>query len=449
MEGHFEADPETIPDQLHIFATTNISSILMTHVLSLHSESSLLIVSSIRQSKRIPVHHWLSQPTLRNHIASHSHLTYTAGQPFASTKMSAPLKVAVLDDYQHLSSSIFAKLPESEYTTTVFTNTLLPCNHPSTPQAIKDELASRLAPFDIICTMRERTPFPAELIARLPNLKLLLTTGVRNASLDLDALKARGIQCAGAVGAPKPTPTKGPDSTSQHTIALILAAARNLAQDDVSVKRAGGEGWQTGTAVGLPGKVLGVVGLGRLGLTVAKIMTQAFGMRVVAWSQNMTQEGADGKAEEAGLDVEDESGEKTFKVVSKEELLKSADIVSLHLVLSERSRGIISAKDLALMKPTATFVNTSRGPLVVEEDLLQVLEKGKIRAAALDVFDIEPLPADSKWRTTRWGQDGRSHVLLSPHMGYVEESTMTEWYEIQVENILRWKKGEEMPTRLA
>jgi phosphoglycerate dehydrogenase-like enzyme len=260
--------------------------------------------------------------------------------------------------------------------------------------------------------MRERTPFPRELIARLPNLKLLLTTGNRNLSLDLPAFAERAIPVAGAVDRAH-AGSVGSVSTTEHCVAMILAAARNIAQDDLSVKSGG---WQTAPAVSLKGKVFGTVGLGRLGMAVARIMVVAFGMRVVAWSENLTQERADEKAREAGLAVEGPDGEKTFRVVSKEELFRTADVVSVHLVLSDRSRGGIAARDLEMMKPTAIFVNTSRGPLVVEKDLLDVLEKGKIRAAALDVFELEPLPLDSRWRTTKWGQDGRSRVLLTPHM---------------------------------
>lgn len=285
--------------------------------------------------------------------------------------------------------------------------------------------------------MRERTPFPRDLIARLPNLKLLLTTGNRNLALDLSALRHRGIPVAGAVDKAHPG-SVGSVSTTEHCVAMILAAARNIAQDDREVKSGG---WQTASAVSLHGKTLGVVGLGRLGVAVAKVMHSAFGMRVVAWSPNLTQEGADEKAREAGFPVEDEGG-KTFRVVSKEELFKAADVVSVHIVLSERSRGGIGEKELALMKPSAIFVNTSRGPLVVEEDLLNALDKGRIRAAALDVFELEPLPLDSRWRTTQWGKDGRSQVLLTPHMGYVEQSTLEGWYDQQVENLERWAKGE-------
>lgn len=286
--------------------------------------------------------------------------------------------------------------------------------------------------------MRERTPFPRHLIARLPNLKLLLTTGNRNLALDLASFRHRGIPVAGAVDKAHPG-SVGSVSTTEHCVAMILAAARNIAQDDREVKAGG---WQTASAVSLHGKTLGVVGLGRLGVAVAKIMHAAFGMRVVAWSPNLTQEAADEKAREAGFPVEDGSGGKTFRVVGKEELFGTADVVSLHIVLSERSRGGIGEKELGLMKPSAIFVNTSRGPLVVEEDLLNVLEKGQIRAAALDVFELEPLPLDSRWRTTQWGKDGRSQVLLTPHMGYVEKSTLEGWYDQQVENLERWAKGE-------
>ena len=288
-------------------------------------------------------------------------------------------------------------------------------------------------------TMRERTPFPRELISRLPNLQLLLTTGNRNLGLDLATFKERGIPVAGAVDKANPG-SVGSISTTEHCVTMILSAARNVAQDDHAVKTGG---WQTVPAISLKGKTFGTVGLGRLGAAVARIMSVGFGMKVISWSTNLTQEKADEQAVKAGLPVEDaETGEKTFKAVTKEELFSTADVVSVHLVLSDRSRGAVAKKDLELMKKGAIFVNTSRGPLVVEEDLLEVLEQGKIRAAALDVFNLEPLPLDSKWRTTKWGQDGRSRVLLTPHMGYVEEDTLSGWYDQQVENLERWVKGE-------
>ncbi|KAK3309482.1 D-isomer specific 2-hydroxyacid dehydrogenase [Chaetomium strumarium] len=355
--------------------------------------------------------------------------------------MPAPIKIAVLDDYQGISEPKFKSLDPAKYEVTFFKDTLLPYNHPDTPQEVKDKLAARLEPFTVISTMRERTPFPRELVARLPNLKLLLTTGNRNLALDLAAFRERSIPVAGAVDRAH-AGSVGSVSTTEHCVAMILGAARNLAQDDLSIKTGG---WQTVPAVGLAGKVFGTVGLGRLGMAVAKIMHVAFGMRVVAWSENLTQEKADEKAREAGLGVDaGPGGDKTFKVVSKEELFRTADVVSVHLVLSDRSRGGISRKDLELMKPTSIFVNTSRGPLVVEKDLLDVLEEGRIRIAALDVFDLEPLPLDSRWRTTKWGRDGRSQVLLTPHMGYVEGATLDAWYDMQIENLLRWENGEDL-----
>ncbi|SPJ87030.1 related to formate dehydrogenase [Fusarium torulosum] len=352
----------------------------------------------------------------------------------------APTKVAILDDYQGVADPFFAKLDSAKYEVVSLKDTALPYNHPENSQAGKDALVEKLKPFDVICTMRERTPFPAELIERLPSLKLLLTTAFRNRSLDLDALKARGIPVAGTgekAGAVQKTPGTG--STTQHCITLILALARGVARDDAAVKEGA---WQTGLATDLSGKTLGILGLGRLGSTVAKILNVALGMKIIAWSTNLTQEAADQKAREAGLPVEDAEGEKTFKAVSRDELFRNADVVSVHLVLSDRSRGIINAQDLAKMKPTSLFVNTSRGPLVVEKDILEHLKAGRIRGAAIDVFDLEPLPADSAWRSKNWGRDGSSQVLLTPHMGYVEEDTVKSWYEQQVENIDRWAANE-------
>lgn len=297
--------------------------------------------------------------------------------------------------------------------------------------------------------MRERTPFPEGLITSLPNLKLLLTTGLRNNALSLPTFTQQSIPVVGtASSASKLSKTKGAgtDSTTEHCITLILSLARNIAADDANVKSGI---WQTKFATGLSGKTLGVVGLGRLGVSTAKIMKIAFGMNIVAWSSSLTQETADEKAKEAGLAVEDADGEKTFKAVSKEELFSTADVVSLHLVLSDRSRGVITKDDFGRMKKTAFFVNTSRGPLVVEKDLLDTLKEGKIAGAATDVFDIEPLPLDSEWRSQDWGKNGRSRVLVTPHMGYVEEASIGGWYEQQVTNIERWAKGEPLENVLA
>jgi len=359
---------------------------------------------------------------------------------------SQPIKIAVLDDYQNIAGSHFSKLPSPQFSTSAYPDTLLAFNHPATPQDVKEKLIQRLLPYTVISTMRERTPFPAALLESLPNLKLLLTTGAKNAAIDMAAATRLGIKVCGTqqlVGGKK---VAGPDSTTQHAVALILGLARGLAKDDKSVKSGG---WQTGLATGLSGKVFATVGLGRLGVAVAKIMSSAFGMKVIAWSSSLTQETADQKAVEAGLPLDDANGEKTFKVVSKEELFKIGDVVSVHYVLSERSRGIVGASDLALMKKSALFVNTSRGPLVDEDALLAVLEKGAIKGAAVDVFEFEPLASDSKWRTVTWGEQGRSDVLLCPHMGYVEEGIMNFWYECQKENIEKWVKGEDLMTVLA
>jgi phosphoglycerate dehydrogenase-like enzyme len=361
-----------------------------------------------------------------------------------------PIKVAVLDDYQGIAAPHFEHLKPS-FDITVFRNTLLPYNHPSTPENVKQELVERLKPFTIISAMRERTPFPAALLEQLPNLKLLLSTGDRNLSIDLEATQKQGIHVTGAPGKGRTDfpgsakPKRGPDSTTQHAIALILGIARNIASDDKIVKEGG---WETELATGLSGKTFGTVGLGRLGVNVAKILYSVFGMRVIAWSSSLTQETADHKAKEVGLPVETD-GEKTFKVVGKEELFKEADVVSVHYVLSDRSRGIVGAKELSLMKKSALFINTSRGPLVDEASLLAVLNEGKIRGAAIDVFNLEPLPKDSRWRSSKWGTEGRSHVLLSPHMGYVEEETMNNWYGEQVEIIEKWHKGEPLLNVLA
>ncbi|KAI4597218.1 hypothetical protein KJ359_004731 [Pestalotiopsis sp. 9143b] len=292
----------------------------------------------------------------------------------------AGTKVAVLDDYQEVSKPHFDQLRDAGYEVDVFSDTLLPYNHPDTPQDVKDALVKRLEPYKII--------------------------------------------------------------SRRHTVALILGLARNLAADDAAVKAGA---WQTRLNTGLSGKTFGTVGLGRLGAAVARIMHLAFGMKIAAWSANLTQEAADDKARAMGLPVEDAAtGAKTFRAVSRDELFAGSDVVSIHVVLSERSRGLVAKDDLAKMKKSALFVNTSRGPIVNERDLLEAGKRGAVRGIAMDVYNIEPLPTDSEWRTTKWGEDGRSDVLLTPHMGYVEGDPLSGWYKQQVENILRWDKGEEL-----
>ncbi|KAJ4165091.1 hypothetical protein LMH87_006738 [Akanthomyces muscarius] len=354
------------------------------------------------------------------------------------------LKIAVLDDYQGVAERHFGTLGD-EFEIIYFKDTLLPYNHPATPQSVRDELVQRLEPFQIISTTRERTPFPAELVSRLPELKLLLTNGTRNLALDLSAFKERGIAVGTVLGVRPVDFAPVVDPTPEHILTLILALSKNIAADDATVKAGG---WQTGFSTSLSGKTLGLVGLGRLGAVTAKMLHAALGMQVIAWSPNLTQDKADEQARAAGFAATQADGRPTFASVSREHLFSRADVVSVHLVLSDRSRGLVVADDLRRMKPESFFVNTSRGPLVVERDLLDTLQKGRIRGAALDVFDIEPLPTDSEWRTTAWGRDGRSQVLLTPHTGYVDHAVIHGWYKLQAEEVLRWKNGEELSMRL-
>ncbi|KAI0405879.1 D-isomer specific 2-hydroxyacid dehydrogenase [Xylaria palmicola] len=349
--------------------------------------------------------------------------------------MSLPT-IAILDDYQEISKVPFEQLRSQGYQVTTFTDTLLPYNHPETSQDAKDALVNRLEPFNVICKSTMH-------LARRNQTSnvLLLTTGARNASIDVAACQARGIPVAGTAMDGKPG--ADPDSTTQHCVALILALARNIPQDDAVIKSGG---WQTRDAVGLSGKTFGTVGLGRLGVSVSKIMHSAFGMRVIAWSSNLTQDAADEKAKAAGLPVQDETGAKTFKVVSRDELFSTADVVSIQLVLSERSSGLIGGSDLEKMKKSALFVNTSRGPIVKEDELLEAGKKGLIRGVGLDVYGLEPLPKDSEWRTTKWGESGRSEVIMTPHMGYVVGDSIKGWYEQQVENIQQWQEGKALKT---
>ncbi|KAF9767130.1 hypothetical protein IL306_000359 [Fusarium sp. DS 682] len=304
--------------------------------------------------------------------------------------------------------------------------------------------------------MRERTPFSGELLRQLPNLKLLLCTGTQFETFDLETAQRLGITVATAPGrgrsdAVQTTQHKqdirkgGSHPATHHTWAMILTLARNIAADDASIKAGG---WQSDMAIGLSGKTLGVVGLGRLGAAVARIGSLAFGMKIKCWSSSLDQTKADEMAVKLGLPLEDEDGNKTFQAVSKEELFATADVVTLHYVLSDRSRGIVGAKELKAMKPSALLVNTSRGALIDETALLEAATEGSIRGVALDVFESEPLPADSPWRSQDWGRGKRSRVLVTPHMGYVEEGIMNSWYAEQAENVERWLDGREILHRL-
>ena len=275
------------------------------------------------------------------------------------------------------------------------------------PFADEDAAARALAGSEIVAAMRERTPFPRSLVERLPNLKLLNTTGMRNASFDLAALRDRGIVVCGTQG--------GGLDTAELTWGLILGAARRIADDHRAMR----EGlWQTRIGNRLEGKTLGVLGLGRLGSAVARVGL-AFDMKVIAWSPNLTAE----RAAAGGVER-----------VDKEVLLRQSDVLSVHMVLSPRSRGLIGRNDIALMKETAVLVNTSRGPIVDVYAVIEALEAGRLGYAAFDVYDREPLPADHPLRRT-------PNVLLTPHIGYVTEENYRSSYPQIVENIVAFLDG--------
>ncbi|WP_236190523.1 D-2-hydroxyacid dehydrogenase family protein [Pseudomonas pharyngis] len=273
-------------------------------------------------------------------------------------------------------------------------------------------LAERLGRFEVICVMRERTRFDEDLLKRLPTLKLLVTGGMRNAALDLPAAARLGIKVCGTDSYKHAAP--------ELTWALIMAASRNLL-NEANALRAGQ--WQQGLGGDLHGKTLGILGLGSIGQRVAQF-GQAFGMRVIAWSENLTAE----RAEQAGV---------TY--VSKQQLFEQADVLSVHLVLSDRSRGLVDAQALDWMKPTALLVNTARGPIVDEAALIKALQKQRIGGAALDVFDQEPLPALHPFRTL-------DNVLATPHVGYVSRQNYELFFSQMIEDIQGWSAGE--PIRL-
>lgn len=264
-----------------------------------------------------------------------------------------------------------------------------------------------LAGADVVVAMRERTAFSAARLRLLPALQLLVTTGRANAVIDLDEARARGIVVCGT--------DSPPAATAELTWGLILATLRSIPHEDAGMRR--GQ-WQTTVGGDLAGRTLGVVGLGRLGSRVAAVGA-AFGMEVLAWSQNLDPAGA----AEAGA-----------RAVGKEELFASSDVVTLHYKLSDRSRGIVGARELAMMRPSAILVNTSRGPLVDTDALIEALRSGRLRGAGLDVFDVEPLPADHPLRTT-------AGTVLTPHLGYVTHDTYAVFYRQAVENIAAWAEG--------
>jgi phosphoglycerate dehydrogenase-like enzyme len=306
--------------------------------------------------------------------------------------------IAVLDDYQDvaLSSADWSEL-SGHSSITVFNDYI----------ADQDRLIETLQPFEVVVAMRERTPFPADVIRALPRLKLLITTGPANASIDVAAATEQGITVCGTGGLLNPT--------SELTWGLILAVARNIAQEDQAI-RAGR--WQTSVGIELGGRTLGIIGLGKLGQRVARV-AHAFDMNVIAWSQNLTAETA---------------AEHGATLVTKEVLFAESDIVTVHLVLSDRTRGLIGSAELGLMKPTSYLVNTSRGPIVDEAALVAALASGAIAGAGLDVFDREPLPSDHPFRSL-------ANTVLTPHIGYVGQETYRIFYADIVDDISNWLAG--------
>lgn len=305
------------------------------------------------------------------------------------------MQLAILDDYQNVALR-FADWSRIQRMAdiTVFND------HLSDP----DDVVARLQPFDVLCVMRERTPLPREIIERLPRLKMIASTGPGNASIDEQAARERNIHLTNT--GYRSTPT------IELTWALILASARNLVGEATSLRASG---WQTLIGRELSGRVLGVLGLGRIGSEIARIGA-VFGMEVIAWSQNLTAEHA--RAPGA-------------QWVPKDELFRRSDVLTIHLVLSDRTRGLVNAADLAAMKPTSWLVNTSRGVIVDENALIDALTSESIAGAALDVFDTEPLPAGQPLRTL-------ANVVATPHIGYVARDLYRTFYRDAAANIEAW-----------
>src|SRR3954449_778941 len=317
------------------------------------------------------------------------------------------LRCAILDDYMNLAlrTADWSKIND-RVEVEVFNQ----------PFASMQAAASALKDFEIICAMRERTPFPRAMFEALPNLKLLITSGMRNAAIDMEAAKQRGIVLCGTQW--------GRDPPAPLTMGLILELTRNIGRENARMHA--GEPLQKFVGIEIEGKTLGVVGLGKLGAKVSGL-AKAFGMNVIAWSPNLTPE----RCKEVGVGY-----------ASKEELFATADIVTVHVVLSQRSRGLVGAADLARMKPTSYIVNTARGPIIDEDALLQTLQQNKIAGAAIDVFSVEPLPVDHPFRKL-------DNMVVTPHLGYATAENFKGHYTQMVDCIDTWTKTGEAPKRLA
>jgi len=317
------------------------------------------------------------------------------------------MKIAILDDYQHVALKMadWSGLEKRCQIDVI-----------DKPLMVPDQAMRVLAPYDVICMLRERTAAPRELLANLPNLKLLAITGPKHRTLDMDAATEHGIlvcHSSAHAGAHQGTP--------ELTFALMFAAIRHIPQEDRAIR----EGqWQSSLGIQLFGRTLGLVGLGKIGRKVASV-AQALGMNVIAWSQNLTDE----SAAEAGV-----------KRVEKDELFRQSDIISLHLVLSERTLGVVGRHELSLMKPTAYIVNTSRGPLIDEAALIDTLRHRRIAGAGLDVYWHEPIPHDHPLLTF-------DNTVLTPHLGYVVEESYRAFYGDLVEAVTAWLDGK--PIRMS
>jgi D-3-phosphoglycerate dehydrogenase len=308
-------------------------------------------------------------------------------------------RCAVLDDYQNVALT-FADWGQiaANVDVTVF----------NAPLGGPEEVQRALQDFHIVCMMRERTPFRRDILTALPNLRLLVTTGARNASIDLAAAAERSITVCGTGGFGQPT--------TGITFGLILELTRRIGYENARLKS--GEPWQVTLGPDIEGWTLGIVGLGRLGLRVAGV-ARAFGMNAIAWSPNLTPE----RCWEAGVGY-----------ATKEELFRNADIVTIHMVLGDRSRGLVAASEFALMKPSAYVINTSRGPIIDEKALIAALDTRRIAGAGLDVFDIEPLPLDHPFRRME-------NVVITPHLGYVTEQNYRQFFQDIVDDIRAYIAG--------
>jgi D-3-phosphoglycerate dehydrogenase len=309
------------------------------------------------------------------------------------------IQAAILDDYQNVALTVADWAPvKGEVDLKVF----------SEPLGGPDRLIAALKDCAIVCLMRERTLFGKDVIDALPALRLIVTSGMRNAAIDIAAAAARGIPVCGTESLGTPT--------AELTFGLMLELARHIGLENARLKA--GARWQSTLGIELAGKTLGIIGLGKLGAQVAKI-GQAFGMKTIAWSQNLTAD----KAQAAGATL-----------VSKEDLLGQADFVTVHLQLSARTKGLIGAAELALMKPTAYFINTSRGPIADENAIEAALKAKKIAGAAIDVYEVEPLPAGHPFRRL-------DNILITPHLGYVTAENYRKFYGQMIEDICAWLDG--------